>query len=188
MNHEKNLPSLALLVSLLSSLPVYAEAKISEETRKKTALALEWLAKQQNEDGSFSDGGYVHNTGHHRPSPCWRSCRRAICPTRASMARSSQGRQASSWPPSVADGYIVGARGGNMYCHGMATLALSELWGQTGSDEIKPWSQKAVELIWAASRTREAGAIIRRTTPAPTFPSRSCRSWPCVPPRTPACT
>ena len=45
------------------------------------------------------------------------------------------------------EGYIVGARGGSMYCHGMATLALSELWGQTGDDELKPYVVKAIRLI-----------------------------------------
>jgi len=42
------------------------------------------------------------------------------------------------------DGYLVGARGGNMYCHGMATLALAELWGSTGEDAIKPVLKRAV--------------------------------------------
>jgi hypothetical protein len=45
------------------------------------------------------------------------------------------------------DGYLVGAHGGNMYCHGMATLALAELWGMTGDDRIKPVLKKAVQLI-----------------------------------------
>jgi prenyltransferase beta subunit len=45
------------------------------------------------------------------------------------------------------DGYLIGARGGNMYCHGMATLALAELWGSTGDDAIKPVLKKAVDLI-----------------------------------------
>src|SRR5881227_3310158 len=34
-----------------------------------------------------------------------------------------------------------------MYCHGMATLALAELWGNTGDDEVKPDLEKAVNLI-----------------------------------------
>jgi hypothetical protein len=54
------------------------------------------------------------------------------------------------------DGYLVGARGGNMYCHGMATLTLAELWGMTGDEEIKPVLEKAVDLI-VRSQTREGG-------------------------------
>jgi hypothetical protein len=44
------------------------------------------------------------------------------------------------------DGYIVN-RGGNMYCHGMATLALSQVWGMTGDDDVKKCLKKAVALI-----------------------------------------
>ena len=38
-----------------------ADVKMDEPTKKAIAKALEWLARQQNSDGSFSDGGYVHN-------------------------------------------------------------------------------------------------------------------------------
>ena len=34
-----------------------------------------------------------------------------------------------------------------MYCHAMATLALAELWGQTGDDSLKPAVKKATDLI-----------------------------------------
>jgi hypothetical protein len=123
------------------------EVEMDEPTKKATARALEWLAKQQNSDGSFSDGGYIHNT--------------AITGY-AMLAFMAQGHLPSQglYGPEVAkaarfliassraeDGYLIGSRGGNMYCHGMATLALSELWGQTGDDEIKPVLEKAVKLI-----------------------------------------
>ena len=36
---------------------------------------------------------------------------------------------------------------GNMYCHGMATLALSQLFGMTGDEEVKKTLKKAVDLI-----------------------------------------
>ena len=102
---------------------------------------------QQNADGSFSDGGYAHNT--------------AITAF-AMLAFMSQGHlpNQGQYGPEVAkaarfliavaardDGYLIGARGGNMYCHAMATLALAELWGQTGDDALKPVVEKAVDLI-----------------------------------------
>ena len=119
---------------------------MSDSTKKATAKALDWLARQQNEDGSFSDGGYAHNT--------------AITGF-AMLAFMSQGHlpNQGTYGPEVskaskfmiaaqrADGYIVGSRGGNMYCHCMATLALCELFGQTGDDELKPVVEKAVDLI-----------------------------------------
>src|SRR5262249_9224484 len=62
------------------------------------------------------------------------------------------------------DCYLIGARGGNMYCHGMATLALSELWGNTGDDTIRPVLKKAVELV-VRCQNPEGGW---RYEPAPT--------------------
>jgi squalene cyclase len=116
-------------------------------TKKATARALEWLAGKQNGDGSWGDSRYPHNT--------------AITAF-AMLALMSQGHVPGQgqYGPEVAkgcrfllassrekDGYLVGARGGNMYCHAMATLCLAELWGMTGDEEIKPVLRKAVELI-----------------------------------------
>jgi prenyltransferase beta subunit len=124
-----------------------AEVKMDEATKKATAKALAWLASQQNKDGSWTDSRYAHNT--------------AIT-SFAMLAFMSQGHLPNQglYGPEVAragrflmgtarpeDGYLVGARGGNMYCHAMATLALGELWGSTGDDEIKPHLKKAVDLI-----------------------------------------
>src|SRR3954454_22004129 len=36
--------------------------KMDEPTKKATASALEWLARQQNTDGPWSVGGYQNNT------------------------------------------------------------------------------------------------------------------------------
>jgi prenyltransferase beta subunit len=140
---------LALCLVLIFAIPaaVRADVKMDEATKKATAKALDWLSRQQNEDGSFSDGGYAHNT--------------AITGF-AMLAFMSQGHlpNQGTYGPEVSkaskfmiaaqrpsDGYIVGTRGGNMYCHAMATLALCELWGQTGDDELKPVVTKAVDLI-----------------------------------------
>jgi hypothetical protein len=137
------------------------EVKMDEPTKKACHHALAWLAAQQNkDDGSWNDGGYQHNT--------------AITAF-ALLAFLSQGHQPNQgqFGGEVAKGlnfllesqqpleldtgkgkvekvsYLVGARGGNMYCHGMATLALCELWGSTGDDKIKPVLDKAIKLILA---------------------------------------
>jgi squalene cyclase len=122
------------------------KVRIDAATRKATTKALEWLAKQQNSDGSWSSGQYQHNTamtayallaflsqGHVPGEGLYgaevaKGCRFLIASARA-------------------DGYLIGARGGNMYCHGMATLALAELWGMTGDEEVKPVLKKAVDLV-----------------------------------------
>src|SRR5205814_1264019 len=124
------------------------------KTKEATARALEWLAKQQNADGSWSDTRYPNNT--------------AIT-AYAMLAFLSQGHVPGQgkFGPEVAkgaryliaaqreDGYIIG-RGGNMYCHAMATLALCELWGMTGDEELKPVVKKAVELI-VGCQSQEGG-------------------------------
>jgi prenyltransferase beta subunit len=138
-----------LLAGSFASMAAAQEKRVEmdEATKKATARALEWLATKQNTDGSFSEGQYAHNT--------------AIT-AYAMLAFMSQGHlpNQGQYGPEVgkaarflvasqreADGYLVGARGGNMYCHAMATLALAELYGQTGDDALKAPLKKATELI-----------------------------------------
>ena len=131
------------------------EVKMNDRARKATAKALEWLAARQNSDGSWSEGRYPHNT--------------AIT-SFALLAFLSQGHlpNQGTYGPEVAkgcrfllasarpDGYLVGSRGGNMYCHAMATLALAEMWGMTGDKDVKPVLTKAVNLI-VGSQNFEGG-------------------------------
>jgi hypothetical protein len=109
--------------------------------------ALAWLAAKQNADGSWSESRYPHNT--------------AIT-SFAVLAFMAQGHLPGQgeYGPNVAkaarfliasprqegDGYLVG-RGGNMYCHGMATLALAELYGMTQDDDLRSVLERAVDLI-----------------------------------------
>jgi squalene cyclase len=123
-----------------------ADVQMDEPTKKATARALDWLAGKQNQDGSWSESRYPHNN--------------AIT-SFALLAFMSQGHLPGQgqYGPEVgkgcrfllssarADGYLAGSRGGNMYAHAMATLALAELWGMSGDDEIKPVLKKAVDLI-----------------------------------------
>lgn len=138
---------LSLLAVVAFTLPLRAQAKMSDDGKRAAGKALDWLASKQNEDGSFSEGPYVHNTAitgfamlafmsqGHLPNQGQHG------PEVAKAARFLMGAKRQ-------DGYIVGARGGNMYCHGMATLALAELWGQTqNDDELKKVVQDATELI-----------------------------------------
>jgi hypothetical protein len=143
-----------------------SDVKMDDGAKKAVARALEWLAKQQHrEDGSWSDGGYSHNTAitsfallafmsqGHLPNQGLYG---------PEVAKGARFLLASSRQP---DGYLIGARGGNMYCHGMATLALAELWGNTGDDSIRPALKKAVDLIVRCQHRQEGGW---RYEPAPT--------------------
>ncbi|MCS6975976.1 MAG: terpene cyclase/mutase family protein [Gemmatales bacterium] len=127
--------------------PRAAEVVLDDAAKRACDRALEWLASRQNSDGSWSETSYPHNT--------------AIT-SFALLAFMSQGHLPNQglYGPEVAkgmrfllssarekDGYLIGSRGGNMYCHAMATLALAELWGMTGDDDIKPVLDRAVNLI-----------------------------------------
>ncbi len=55
------------------------------------------------------------------------------------------------------DGYIAAADGGhNMYGHGIATLALGEIYGMTNDESVRPHLEKAVKLIIGA-QSKEGG-------------------------------
>lgn len=132
------------------------DVAVDAATLAATAKALEWLAEKQNANGSWSEIPFPHNT--------------AIT-SFAMLAFMSQGHLPGQgkFGPQVAkgcrfllssardaDGYLIGTRGGNMYAHGMATLALAELWGMTGELDVKPVLQRAVELI-IRSQSTEGG-------------------------------
>jgi squalene cyclase len=148
-----------LLLALVLSVPSVSakdDVKMDEPTKKATAKALEFLASQQNSDGSWGADRYPHNTAvtgfvlmafmsqGHLPGQGLYG---------PEVAKGARFLVSSARP---ADGYLVGSRGGNMYCHGMATLVLTELWGMTGDDELKPVLEKAVDLI-VRCQTREGG-------------------------------
>ena len=62
------------------------------------------------------------------------------------------------------DGYLLGPSGGNMYCHGMAALALTQAFGMTGDEDVKKVLKKAIELI-VKTQNHEGGW---RYDPSPT--------------------
>lgn len=155
----RTLTTLALLFALavpVAAAPRRERGKMDEDVKKATAKALEWLASKQNSDGSWGDTRYPNNT--------------AITGF-VLMAFMSQGHlpNQGKYGPEVAkgtrfllasaregDGYLIGTRMGNMYCHGMATLALSQLFGMTGDEEVKKTLKKAVDLI-VRSQNHEGG-------------------------------
>src|SRR5262245_61804020 len=125
-----------ILAELVSVAADDHSVKMSTAGNLACKKALAWLASKQNSDGSWSESRYPHNT--------------AITAF-ALLAFMSQGHLPGQgeYGPNVAkgakfliassrsDGYLVGSRGGNMYCHGLATLALAELWGMAGDDDVK---------------------------------------------------
>lgn len=145
-----------LLLCLFAMPAISADVVMDDTTKKATAKALEYIASKQNGDGSWSEGRYPHST--------------AIT-SMALLSFLSQGHLPGQglYGPEVSkgtrflvsssrssDGYLVGSRGGNMYCHGLAALALAELWGMTGDQEVKPTLARAIELI-VKTQNRDGG-------------------------------
>ena len=131
--------------------------KMDDDTKKAVDKALKFLAEKQEADGAwgntavtgftllaFMANGHMPNQGEHGKAVA--KGVRYLCST----ARE--------------DGYLVGARGGNMYCHGMATLALTQAYGMTGDEDVKKVTKRAIELI-IKTQNHEGGW---RYDPSPT--------------------
>lgn len=133
---------------------------ISPETQKAIDRGLQFLARQQHEDGSFGSGGYSRNV--------------AVCGL-AGMAFMSQGSVAErgTYGPQVArclqfilanaqdDGFIDvpgSSSHGPMYGHGFATLFLAETYGMSSKAhaEVRERLSKAVDLI-VNTQNKEGG-------------------------------
>jgi hypothetical protein len=137
--------------------PPEDKVKMDAETKAAVEKALKYLAKEQASDGSwgntaitgfvllaFMSNGHVPNQGDYGKVVA-AGVRHLIACCRE-------------------DGYLVGPRGGNMYCHGMATLALTQAYGMTGDEDVKKITKKAIDLI-IKTQNNEGGW---RYDPSPT--------------------
>jgi prenyltransferase beta subunit len=137
--------------------PAEDKVKMDKETKKAVDKALRFLANKQDADGSwgntavtgftllaFMANGHVPNQGDYGKV----------------VSKGVQHLLAAARE----DGYLVGTRGGNMYCHGMAALALTQVYGMTGDEEVKKVTKKAIDLI-IKTQNNEGGW---RYDPSPT--------------------
>jgi hypothetical protein len=134
------------------------KVKIDEPTKKAMAGALAFLKSAQKKDGSwggnqavtafacmaYMSNGHVPGQGDYGPE----------------VAKGIRNLMANA----AESGYLIGPKGGNMYAHGMATLALSQAWGMSGDESVKKTLKKAIDLI-IRSQNSEGGW---RYEPAPT--------------------
>lgn len=140
-------PAAALLMcSCLSLMTARAQEKPGDQSREPVAKALKWLASKQNDDGSWSDERYSHD-------PAITAL--ALQAFLAQGGRPNQGDHAETvakgreflLSAQREDGFIVGARGGNMYGHGLATLTLAQIHQLERNDGTKKALTKAAGLI-----------------------------------------
>jgi hypothetical protein len=139
----------------------------SEETERAVALALEWLARHQADDGRWDSRRYddgcgrcagasteqvdIATTGlallgffgtshtHDRPGPYQETVLNGLAWLLAQQS---------------GDGSLMGVE--SMYSHGIATIALAEAYGLTRDPELRDPLERAVMFI-VASRNRAIG-------------------------------
>lgn len=117
--------------------------ELDARTEAAIGKSLEYLARSQNADGSFGKG--------------YQSASTAL----ALMAFMLQGHfpEGEQYSQNMTKGvdFLIarlksnnGYAGGNMYEHGLATLALSEVWGMSSDPGIRDTLKKAVNIILRA--------------------------------------
>lgn len=133
------------------------KVKMDKETKAAVDKALRYLAGKQDSDGSWGNTaitGFVllafMANGH--------------VPNQGDYGKVVQKGVQHLLATARDDGYLVGPRGGNMYCHGMAALALTQVYGMTGDEDVKKVTKKAIDLI-VKTQNNEGGW---RYEPAPT--------------------
>ena len=152
--------AVALLLVVAGPLRADEKVKIDEPTKLAIDRGLARLKSDQGTNGSWGKSGNTAVTSF------------------ALMAFLSNGHVPNQglYGPEVAKavrfllascddkGYLAGVGGGNMYCHGMATLALTQVFGMSADDEVRKVLLKAVALI-VRSQNSEGGW---RYEPSPT--------------------
>jgi hypothetical protein len=139
--------AMALTLALAIPLPVLAQQNDAPELTVKASQAidkgLQYLLANQRDDGSWAAGENGERATAITSLALMAFMARAEFPgsgpNGAALARAKDWllKQAKEAP----NGYL----GSTMYEHGMATLALTELWGMTGVREDDEALQKAIE-------------------------------------------
>jgi hypothetical protein len=132
------------------------QIEISPAAAAASNKAMAYLASTQREDGSWPgsfgsttgivasctlallSGGHVPGSGEHG----------------ASTAKATQYLISCAQPNGLI--YKQGMQGAPMYHHGLATLALAEIWGMTQDLRVRDTVKRAVELI-VATQNRKGG-------------------------------
>jgi uncharacterized protein YfaS (alpha-2-macroglobulin family) len=150
----------ALLVSFLLVCPALAQQDDAPELTAKASAAinkgLKHLLQTQRADGSWAAGDKGERAMAITPLALMAFMSRAEFP--GSGPNGDALNKAKDWllkkAKEAPDGYL----GTSMYEHGLATLALTELWGMTRDKEEDDQIQKAVEkAVEVILRSQNAG-------------------------------
>lgn len=156
----RRIAALVITLTLAVPLPVIAQQNDAPELTVKASQAidrgLQYLLANQRDDGSWASGGNGERSTAMTSLALMAFMARAEFPGSGPNGK-ALGR-AKDWLLSQAKEAPNGYLGSTMYEHGMATLALTELWGMTGSKEDDEALQKAIEAA--------VDVIVRSQTPA----------------------
>ncbi len=153
----------AFLVLLCLTTSVRADSnkitvKIDEYTKERIDKALDWLASKQNGDGSWSDMPRFPNNVAVTSFAMLGFMSQGHVPNQGKYGSNVSKGLRFLLSQARDDGLIAGPRSGQdmMYCHGIATLTLSQLLGMFNDELVKKTLQKAVKLI-IRCQTRDGG-------------------------------
>lgn len=125
---------------------------IDDETKNVINQGLAWLAKKQNEDGSFGgQGEYSQNVGVTALAGMAFLCDGNV-PNAGQYSEQVEGCLDYLLSRSQVSGYIVETDEqvhGPMYGHGFATMFLAEVYGMSQRKDLREKLARAVDLIIA---------------------------------------
>ncbi|MBL8829147.1 MAG: hypothetical protein JNM18_19345 [Planctomycetaceae bacterium] len=154
----------------------------SAETEAAVASALKWLARNQSRDGrwdasQFGSGREARIFGQDRNSTGTEADTGITGLALLAFLGAGHTHQSGDYPQQVrsaidfllreqgVDGNLGGAADAYafMYCHGMASLALSEALGMTGDERLKPAVTRAVNYTLSCQNRTTGGWRYRPT-------------------------
>ena len=144
----------ALAQENLREKPSVDQVKVDPATQELIAGALKYMASQQSPSGAWNAGG--HDAG------ITAYVLLAFLSTGNLPGEGEYGQQVARGTQYLLDcvrpdGYIAAPTGtSNMYGHGIASIVLGEIYGQTKDPNIRPKLERAIKLIIAA-QSREGG-------------------------------
>lgn len=120
---------------------------VDEKTEALIKSALKWLAAKQQPNGSWNTG-----RGNEHPVAMTGYTLMAFMSAGQLPGEGEYGKNVTRGMNYLlscvrADGYITNGGESNMYNHGIATIALAELYGQTRDPKLKTKLDLAVKLI-----------------------------------------
>ncbi len=137
--------TLVVVLSFRAQAANYGEVELSREGKAAIEQGMQYLANNQRADGSF--GGEMGNTTGIVAAGCMAWMVAGNLPGEGQYGKNVSKAVEYIISCQQASGFLFKGRDGSMYHHGLATICLSEAWGQTRDKRIATALKKAVDLI-----------------------------------------